>query len=106
MFELRNLGDAPGPPGVTVLMGLESGGLRIAWTNCGVPPGAGETCVVWVEILRAGASAVLSVPGGGSGIRVGGAIFRSGESGLTGAVPPPHLLCIAVVFSVFGISCG
>ena len=71
VFELRNLGDAPGPPGVPVLMGPNSGGLRIAWTDCGMPLPPGGTCGVRVEIVRPGAAGLLSLPGGGPGIRVG-----------------------------------
>lgn len=70
-FELRNLGDAPGPPGTPVLTGPESGGLRIAWTDCGPPLRPGGTCGVRVEIVRPGAAGMLSLPGAGPGIRVG-----------------------------------
>ena len=70
-FELRNLGDAVGPPGAPVLLGPDAGGLRIAWTDCGVPLAPGGSCGVQVEILRPGGSGLLAMPGGGPGIRVG-----------------------------------
>jgi len=70
-FELRNLGDAAGPPGAPVLLGPDAGGLRIAWTDCGAPLAPGGSCGVRVEILRPGGAGLLAVPGGGPGIRVG-----------------------------------
>lgn len=70
-FELRNLGDAAGPPGTPVLLGPEAGGIRIAWTDCGAPLPPGGACEVRLEIARPGAAGLLAVPGGGAGIRVG-----------------------------------
>jgi hypothetical protein len=70
-FELRNLGDAPGPPGAPVLLGPDSGGLRIAWTSCGLPLAPGAACGVRIQVLRPGASGLLAMPGIVGGIRVG-----------------------------------
>jgi hypothetical protein len=71
VFELRNLGDAPGPPGHPVLLGPESDGLRIARTDCGRPLEPGAACVVRIRVLRPGASGLLTLPGVAGGIRVG-----------------------------------
>jgi hypothetical protein len=71
VFELRNLGDVPGPPGSPILLSPESDGLRIAWTDCGRPLEPGAACVVRIRVLRPGASGFLTLPGVGGGIRVG-----------------------------------
>jgi hypothetical protein len=70
-FELCNLGDATGPPGYPILLGPESDGLRIAWTDCGLPLEPGAVCVVRIRVLRSGASGLLALPGVVGGIRVG-----------------------------------